>query len=168
MKPVLLGCALASLLFAQQFKFNLEHLADKSSDKVDISLNANLLQFAASWLDTKDPDEAKAKKIIGRLQGIYVKSFEFKKEGAYTKADLDQIRNQLKAPEWQRMLGAESSQDRETVEIWLRSENNKMSGLAIVAADPTNLTVVNIVGSIELSELSELGGHFGIPKLKKK
>jgi hypothetical protein len=168
MKPLMLACALASVLFAQQFKFNLDHLAAKSAEKVDISLNANLLQFAATWLDSNDPDEAKAKKIIGGLQGIYVKSFEFKKDGEYAKADVDQIRNQLKAPEWQRMVGFESTSDGEITEIWVRSETGKMSGMAIINAGPRELTVVNIVGSIELSTLSELGGHFGIPKLKKK
>jgi hypothetical protein len=168
MKPAALTCALASLLFGQQFKFNLDHLAEKSANKLDVSLNGSVLQLAASLLDTKDPDEAKAKKVIAGLQGIYVKSLDFKREGEYSKADLDQIRNQLKAPDWQRMVGFESSEDRETVEVWLRAESGKMSGLAILAADPTSLTVVNIVGSIELSTLSELGGHFGVPKLKKK
>ncbi|HTS65689.1 MAG TPA: DUF4252 domain-containing protein [Candidatus Acidoferrales bacterium] len=168
MKIAVLGCALAAALFAQQFKFNLDHLAPKASEKVDLSLSADLLHFAANFLDTGDPDEAKVKKLVGGLQGIYVKSFEFKKEGQYTKGDLDQIRNQLKAPEWQRMMGFESSEDRETVEVWVRSENGKMTGLALLATEATSLTVANIVGSIELSSLSELGGHLGIPKLKKK
>lgn len=168
MKPVFLAYALAGVLFAQQFKFNLDHLAPKASEKVDLSLTANLLQLAANFLDTNDPDEAKVKKLVAGLQGIYIKSFEFKKEGQYSKADLDQIRNQLKAPEWQRMMGFESSEDRESVEIWVRNENNKMTGLAILASEATSLTVANIVGSLELSDLSELGGHFGIPKLKKK
>jgi len=168
MRPLLVGCALAGVLIAQQFKFNLDHLAGKATEKVDLSLDANLLQFAASWLDTKDEDEAKVKKLVAGLRGIYLKSYEFKKEGEYTKADLDQIRNQLKAPEWQRIAGFDSTEDRELVEVWVRSENSKMTGLAILSGDSTSLTVANIVGSIELSSLSELGGHFGIPKLKKK
>jgi hypothetical protein len=168
MKLIAAAGAMAGVLFAQQFKIELDHLAKKAANTVDLALPPNLLQLGAAMLDSKDPDQAKVKKIVGGLQGIYIKSFEFKKEGEYTKADLDQIRTQLKAPEWQRMVGVLSSEDRETVEVWVRSEGGKMTGLAILAADPHDLTVVNLVGTVDPSALSELSGHFGIPKMKKK
>jgi hypothetical protein len=165
MKPLLLVCAAAGVLFAQQLKIDLDHLAKKASNTVDVSLPPNLIQLGAAMLDPKDPEQAQAKKIVSGLQAIYIKSYEFQKEGEYTKADLDQIRVQLKAPEWQRMVGIESSQDRETVEVWVRTEAGKMSGLAILAADPKELTVVNLVGSVDPNSLTELGGHLGIPKI---
>jgi hypothetical protein len=43
--------------------------------------------------------------------------------------------------------------------------------LAIIATEPKQLTLVNIVGAIDLDTLSELGGHMGIPDVdvdKKK
>ena len=172
MKALIAGVAAAGLLgvalFGQQFKFNLDHLSKKASNTVDLSLGPDLIQFGAAMLDSKDADQAKVRKIVAGLQGIYVKSFEFKRDGEYSKADLDQIRVQLKAPEWQRAVGVNSGEDRETVEVWIRSESGKMSGIAILVADPRELTVVNLVGSVELSALSELGGAFGIPKFKKK
>jgi len=87
---------LAMPLPAQQFKFNLEHLESKASDSVDVSLNGSTLQFAAKFLDSKDPDEAKVKQLISGLAGIYVKSLTFKSEGAWSRADLDSVRNQLR------------------------------------------------------------------------
>jgi hypothetical protein len=165
MKPLLLVCATAGVLFAQQLKIDLDHLAKKASNTVDVSLPPNLIQLGAAMLDPKDPEQAQAKKIVSGLQAIYIRSYEFQKEGEYTKADLDQIRVQLKAPEWQRMVGVVSSEDRETVEVWVRTEGAKMSGLAILAADPRELTVVNLVGAVDLNSLAELGGHLGIPKI---
>ena len=47
-------------------------------------------------------------------------------------------------------------------------EGGKVTGLAILNAGPRDLTVVNLVGTVELSSLSELSGHFGIPRMKKK
>ena len=168
MRPLILAGALAGVLFAQQFKFNLDHLAGKASDTIDLSLNSSLLQLGAAFLDTKDPDEAKVKKLIVGLEGIYIKHFEFKKEGQYTQADVDQIRNQLKAPDWQRMVGINSTEDGENIEVWVRSQSGKVDGVAIIAADPTSLLVANIVGSVPLDSLAELGGHFNIPKMKMK
>jgi len=159
----LLACG---ALWAQQFKFNLEHLAAKAKNTVDVSMNKDMLQFAGRFLSGKDLDEAKAKTLISGLEGIYIKSFEFDVDGAWSQADLDQVRNQLKSPEWGRIVGIRSAGENESVEIWVRNESGKVSGVAILATDPREFTVVNIVGNIALESLADLGGEFGIPKLR--
>jgi hypothetical protein len=171
MRPVLtlaLGATLAATLWAQQFKFNLDHLQSKASDSVDLSLNSSMLQFAGKFFDGKDPDEVKVKKLIGGIEGIYIKSFQFKNEGAYLPADLERVRSQLKGPEWSRIVGVKSGGESENIEVWVRNENGKVSGVAILASEPRQLTVANLVGNIDLDSLADLGGHFGLPKMKKK
>lgn len=160
--------ALVLPLTAQQFEFHLDHLAAKASNTVDLSLNSSTLQFAAKFLDSDDPDEVRVKKLIASIDGIYIKSFEFKKEGAYSPADLDNVRNQLKAPEWSRIVGMTSAEDGETAEVYVRTENKRVSGVAILWSAPKELTVCNIVGPVDLDSLAELSGHFGLPKLNNK
>jgi hypothetical protein len=162
---VLLLAALMPLS-AQQFKFNLENLEKKASDTVDVSLNGSTLQFAAKFLDGKDPEEAKVKKLMSGIVGIYVKSFQFKAEGTWTQADLDSVRKQLHEPEWSRIVGVKSSEDRENTEVFVRTENKKIAGVAVIAAEAKQLTVVNIVGDVDLESLADLSGHFGLPKLE--
>jgi hypothetical protein len=164
MRLLLLTCALAAASCAQQIKIDLDHLAKKASNTVDLSLPPNLIQLGAAMLDTKDPDQAQVKKVVSGLQAIYIKNFEFKREGEYTKADLDSIRIQLKAPDWQRVVGVLSSEERETVEVWIKTDGGKVAGLTILAAEPRELTVVNLVGTIDPAAIGELSGHFGIPK----
>ncbi|SPF56645.1 conserved exported hypothetical protein [Candidatus Sulfopaludibacter sp. SbA4] len=163
---LLLAAALALPLPAQQFKFNLDYLEAKASDMVDISLNGSTLQFAAKFLDSKDPDEAQVKKLINGLEGIYVKTYSFKNEGAYSSADIDRIRTQLRAPEWSRIVRFKSVEDGETAEVYVRNDDKKISGVAIIAEAPKELTVVNIAGAVDLESLSNLSGHFGLPKLE--
>jgi hypothetical protein len=160
-----LACCLPLILHAQQFQFNLDHLAAKASETVDLSLNGSTLQFAAKFLDAKDPDQNKVRKLISGLEGIYVKSFEFQKAGDWVPADLEAIRKQLKAPEWSRIVGVKSTSDGENAEIYLRNENGKLTGVAILVSEPKELTVVNIAGPVDLDSLAELGGHFNIPKM---
>ena len=170
MKTVGVPALLVSLvlsLAAQQFKFNLEQLESKASNSVDVNLKGSTLQFAAKFLDSNDPDEAKVKKLIQGIDGIYVKNLEFKYEGVWTKADLDAIKNQLREPDWTRILGFKSTEDGETAEVYIRNENKKITGVAIIAADPTSLTVVNIAGPVDLDSLADLSGHFGLPKLEQ-
>jgi hypothetical protein len=40
-----------------------------------------------------------------------------------------------------------------------------MAGIIVISAEPRELTFVNIVGPIEVDQLADLGGEFGIPKL---
>lgn len=156
-------------LAAQQFKFNFDQLAAKASDSVDLSLNGSTLQFAAKFLDDKDADEAKVKKLIAGLEGIYIRSFEFNKDGAWTQADLDGVRNQLHTPEWSRILGYKSQEDSETSEVYVRYDSNKkITGIAIMVVEPREFTVVNIAGPVDLDSLADLTGHFGVPKLERK
>jgi hypothetical protein len=164
-----LTLSLAWQLPAQQFKFNLEHLESKAADSVDISLNGSTLQFAAKFLDSKDPDEAQVKKLIAGLEGIYVKTFSFKSEGVWAPADLERVRTQLRAPEWSRIIGIRSAEDGETAEVYVRSDSKdskKVSGVAILMSAPKELTVVNIAGAVDLDSLASLSGHFGLPKLE--
>jgi hypothetical protein len=168
MRTVILALGLGTVLCAQQLKLNLDHLAAKASDSVDLSLNGTTLQFAGKFLDGKDPDEAKVKKLIGGIEGIYIRHYEFKSEGAWSQADVDQVRNQLRAPEWSRLVGFRSSEDGETAEVYVRTENKKVSGVAILSTGPKEFTVVNIAGAVDLESLAELGGHFGVPKLESK
>jgi hypothetical protein len=164
-KLLLFGAA-AVLLPAQQIQFNLEHLAAKASDSVDVALNGATLQFAAKFLDGKDPEEAQVKKLLEGITGIYVRSYEFKTEGAWAPADLEGVRKQLRGPQWARIVDIKSSGDGESTQVYVRSEEQKMTGLAILVADPKQLTVVNIVGKVDLNSLADLGGHFGIPKIE--
>jgi hypothetical protein len=165
MRWACLAALTAAALFGQQFKLNLDHLAAKASDSVDVSLGGPLLQLGAKFLDNNDPDEAKVKKMIAGIEGIYVRHFEFKKEGQYSPADVDGIRAQLKPPDWSRIVGWKGEAG-ENAEVYLRMEGGKMTGVAIIDAEATELTVVNIVGPIDLELLADLGGHFNVPKIK--
>jgi hypothetical protein len=144
---------------------NLDKLSDKAKDVTDVTLDGSLLKFAAKFLSNDDPDQAKVKKLVAEIKGIYVKTYEFESEGEYTESDLAPIRTQLRSPGWSRIVGVHSKKEHDNTEIYLKSGGTEPGGLAIVCANPKELVVVNIVGKIDLDELSELGGNLGIPKL---
>lgn len=143
----------------------LDALAAKAADTVDVNIDERLMQLTAKFLSNKDNDEAKVKEIINGLKGIYVKSFEFENEGQYTDADLEGIRSQLRNPAWNRVVNV-SSKKEGSVEVYLMQTGNQITGLALLATDPKEITVVNIVGPVDLDKLTQLEGQFGIPELE--
>ena len=62
-------------------------------------------------------------------------------------------------------MTVDSKRERELVEIYSWREGNEPGGLAILVAEPMELTVVNIVGPFDLAKLGALQGNFGIPRL---
>jgi hypothetical protein len=132
---------------------------------VDVTIDPSMLQLTSGFLSGQKADDAAVKALIGGLKGVYVKSFEFEREGAYADADLETVLKQLKAPGWSRIVDVKSKRDRETVAIYMWREGDQSGGLAIVAAEPKELTIVNIVGPVDLAKLGALQGRFGIPKL---
>ena len=74
------------------------------------------------------------------------------------------IRKQLAAPGWARLVTVDSKRERELVEIYSWREGNESGGLAILVAEPMELTVVNIVGPFDLTKPGALQGNFGIPR----
>jgi hypothetical protein len=142
----------------------LDSLAAKASETVDLNLDEGLMQLAAKAFSSKDPDEAKVKALVDRLKGIYVKSFEFETEGQYSEADLESIRSQLRNSAWTRIVHVASKKEG-SVDIYLMQVGTEITGLTLLASEPKEITVVNIVGPVDLQKLSDLEGHFGVPVL---
>ena len=157
-------------LGAQEIKFppNLEQLASKAAEVVDVTMDASMLQLASRFLSDKDADQARAKKIVSGLKGVYVKSFEFDNTGEYQQSDVEAIRSQLRSPEWSRIVGVRSRKSGENADVYVHQEGGKIMGLTVLAAEPKQLTIVNIVGPIDPDDIAELSGQFGIPKFETR
>lgn len=140
-------------------------LAQKATESVTITLDPGLLGLAAKFLDSGDPQEAATKEVLKGLQGIYVRSYTFDKDAAYQQSDIDAIRNQLAAPGWNRLVQTRSRKTRADVDIYIMTDHNQAIGLALIASEPRQFTIVNIVGAIDLDKLHKLEGQFGVPKL---
>ncbi len=146
---------------------DLDRLFSGASETVDVSVDGALLQVAMKFLNANRPDEAKIREILGQLKGVYVKSFEFDRDGAYTPADVDFIRNQLSAPGWSKVATIRSARG-DNVDVRLMLEGGIIAGVAVLVAEPREVTIINVVGPIDPEKISELGlleGRFGIPRL---
>jgi len=156
-------------LCAQDIKLpaSLDRLSQKAEESVDVTLDGSLLKLAARFIDKDDPDAAKVRRIIARLEGVYVRSYQFASDGAYDRADVESVRTQLQAPLWGRIVGYRCRNSGEDVDVYIKTPpNGQVGGVVIIAADPRELTIVNVVGSIAPEDVAELGGQFHIPRLQ--
>jgi hypothetical protein len=169
---VFLALALLSLAppsRGQNARLKLDHLEKLSSKAVEVNnvtLDSDMLQLAAKFLDMDkdDPEAAQVKDLVKKLRGIYVKNFEFEEPNQYSAADVEEIRAQLAVPGWSKIVENRDKRTAENNEIYvMKDASNNIAGIAILVAEPKELTVVNIVGPVDLDKLSALSGKFGIP-----
>ena len=163
--------ARAQTVYPAQLQIDsLEPLSAKAEKIVDVSLPETLLRLIPPVLDkthTTDVDVKQIKEIVAGLRGVYVRDFEFTSEGMWTPADVAPIRAQLKAPGWTRFVNVIDKREGRNVEVFLMTapQGARVEGLAVLALEPKHLTVVNIIGIIDIEKLSKLEGQFGIPDL---
>jgi len=169
LKLAIIAVSLSPVWAAEDFKLpiDLDKLAERAKESVDVTLDSSTLQLASGFLSRDDPDEAQVKKMVGKLKGIYVRSFEFDKEGQYSMSDVQAIRAQLKGPNWSRIVGVKSIKG-ENTEVYLLKNGDQIGGIVVLDAEPKELTIVHVDGSISPEELSRLGGHMGIPIMGKE
>jgi hypothetical protein len=174
MEPIMKAIFIFSLLFtftfvaqAQDSRLqlgSLDHLAAKANQTVDVNIDERLMKAAAKLLSDKETDEREVKKLVEGLKGIYVKSFEFENEGQYSPADIETIRAQLRGPGWTRLVNVRSKKEG-NLEVYLLFNGDAVGGLAVLHTDLKELTVVNIVGPVDLDKLAQLEGQLGVPEL---
>ena len=165
---VLMTAAWAAPAFAQSSPLLLppaveKELAARASDVTEVTLNKNMLGFASKFMDGKDKDQAAVRQLIQGLDGIYVRSYEFDKEGQYSMDDLDKLRQSFATSEWSPMV--HTRERGEVTDILVKLVNGEPHGMFILSAERRELSIVLILGPIRLDQLSELNGIAGLGAL---
>lgn len=158
MKWILIAAAMPALA-QQNFDFKtLDKLGANATGKTSITLEGDTLKLATSFLGDD-------KSAFRSLTGVYVRNYEFDKPGQYKEADLEPLRAYLKTLQWSKIVDTKDAN--ETSEIYVQPlPNNKLGGLAIVSAEPKEVSVVFISGVLNMSDIGKLGGNLGIPDIR--
>jgi hypothetical protein len=163
---IALTLAVAVPASAQKINLDFPGLADRAEEVVDITLDASMLRMAAKFFSGKNADERALRDMVSGLEGIYVRSYEFAKEGEYDRNLVDTIKKQL-GPSWKPLVTVRSKK-KENVNIYANMRGDSVTGLVIISAEPREFTVVNINGPIDIDRLASLEGQFGIPEITKE
>jgi hypothetical protein len=144
-----------------------KQLAARAEHVTEVTLDKNMLAFASKFMDkdkSDDKDDQAARQMIQNLTGVYVRSYEFKDEHAYTADDIDSLRKYFESSDWSPMVRERTKGVAEGTDVYIKLVNGQMQGLFVLNAEAKELSLVLILGPIDINNLSKLGGNFGIPK----
>ncbi len=160
---ILMCFGLTARADAQGIALNLPafaHLRSQATDAVDIDLGPMPLRLAGWLIDDHDSESAEAKSLLAGLRELQVRHYEFAADFVYSQADIDAVREQLSGPGWSRVAHVRNQKDGEDVDIYLALDRERIKGVAIVASEPREFTIVNAVGSLDPAQVAALRRHF--------
>ena len=142
-----------------------KELAARASDVTEVTLDKNMLGFASKFMNRNDKDEAAAQQLIEGLDAIYVRSYEFDKDGQYSMDDVEKLRQAFETSEWSPIVRTREHNGAEITDVLMKQVNGESRGMFVLTAEPRELTIVLILGPIRMDQLGELRGLSGLGTL---
>ena len=145
-------------------------LAERATHVTEVTLDKNMLAFASKFMDAdkddgkEDKDDKAVKDMIRNLKGVYVREYEFDKEHSYTAEELEGLRKYFESADWSPMVHERTKGVAEGTDVFVKLVNGQMQGLFVLDAEARELSLVLILGPIDIDKIGKLGGNFGIPK----
>jgi Domain of unknown function (DUF4252) len=142
-----------------------KQLAARASDVTEVTLGKGMLAFAAKIMNGKDEDDVATRRLIEGLEGIYVREYEFEKDGQFSAEDVEQLRKYFETGEWSPVVKDRERKTGESTDVMVKLENGESHGLFILSVEPRELTIVLILGPIRMDDLGKLKGIGGLSVL---
>jgi len=140
-----------------------KELAARASNVTEVTLGKSMLGFAAKFLDGKDKDEEATRHLIEGLDGIYVREYEFDKEGQYSAVDIEKLRSYFQTGgEWAPIVHEHDKRNGESTDVMMKMVNGQPHGLFVLDAEAKELSIVLILGPVKMEDLSKLSGIGGL------
>ena len=129
--------------------------------KVEIDLNPLMLGMVASAAAEKDSEVSD---ILSGLRGIKVYVYEHVESPDQVRGFIDEVSGVLEDQAWMRMVYINSEDSK--VRIHVRPDGASIAGMTImVSSDDDEAVFINVVGSINPSELGRIAGNIGVGNL---
>jgi len=154
MRTLLLAALTLALApaWAQKLELNLGPIAAKAQAKTELDLDGPVFTLLVRSFARERPSGLDLG--LG-VTGVFVRSYAFAKPGDYADSDLESLRKQLGTGSgWSRLIHVQEKD--ETTEVYLLGSAGKPGAFLIVSAKPKELTVVNILGSLQIAQLAHM------------
>jgi len=158
--------ASAAALAAESGRLRLpdfSHLQSKAIESVDVTVGPFMLGLASLFAPERDADGTEIKKIIKGISAVYIRSYQFDADYVYSKDDIESVRKQLRDAKWLSLAQIHSRAKDENVDIFVALENDKPAGFAILASEPREFTIVNVVGTLDPEHIGKLRRSLDLP-----
>jgi hypothetical protein len=142
----------------------LKNLASAHATRTAITLDRNILQAAAGFLDDGSGPPA-------QLNSITVENYRYSEPAFYIPESMHALVGAYDAAGWKHLVDQhvspreEASPTKPLTDLWLHFTGADIDGVTVVVRGVKQMSVIEVSGVLRPLDLVHLSGHFGIPKV---
>ncbi|MEJ1963728.1 MAG: DUF4252 domain-containing protein [Gammaproteobacteria bacterium] len=129
------------------------NLESQAVESVDVTFGWVPLHLAGWFIGDDDPDGAEVRQLLKSIKSISVRHYRFGSDFVYSMKDLDAIRAQLSGQGWFPLVQVRDRRQDENVDVFFALDGDKITGVAIIASEPREFTILNIVGKLDMDQV---------------
>lgn len=137
-------------------------LEEKADEVVKVNLWGRSLDQAKRLLGLRKNVTASVRGFLGGLKGVYRRTYRFRGSPA-SEDDVRPVHESLSDNGWVPMIETADRKGPESLSVYSYYEDEELAGMTVVSSDPREVTVVKILGPVDLEALSQIGRGLGIP-----
>ena len=155
----LLWCAAPSwALQGAKVKMDFQQLEESADEVVEVNLEGETLEQGSKLLAIRQGVSGSVKGLLSGLKGIYRRTYRFSLGKSYETSTVAEFEQKMSGGGWSPVLNVEDKKKNEAVSIYsYRKAEDGESGVTVVSRDSSEVTVVNIVGDVDIEALVEFG-----------
>jgi hypothetical protein len=92
------------------------------------------------------------------LDGIYVRNYQFDKDGQFTAEQIEQLRAYYESSEWSPIVRDRDRKTGESSDVMVKLVNGQSRGMFILDVEPKEISIVLILGPVHMQDLHRVMG----------
>lgn len=137
-------------------------LEDRADEVVKVNLWGRPLEHAKKLLGLRKNVTDSVRGFMNGLTAVYRRTYRFRGKDA-SKDDVEPVHRQLAKDGWVPLIETEDRQKPESLSVYSYSRDDEMTGMTVVSRGPDEITVLKIMGPMDLEALSAIGSGLGMP-----
>jgi hypothetical protein len=125
--------------------------------KVNITIGGSILNFVGAMAKQDDPEAAA---VFNKLKGIRVSTYNTQGDSAAAMEQLNSVKKTLQSASWEPVV--QVNDEGEQVQIFLKMAGEGIDGLVLMAVDNEEAVFINVIGSLNPAELSQVMDNFDV------
>lgn len=129
----------------------------RSGESADVSLGPFALWVTSGLMPDDDAEAAQMKRIMKGLKWVRVRSYKPSPDSPLPGQEMAALRQQLSAEGWSEVAQTHDQRAGQDVDVYIAHDGQSLRGLAVLSVSPEEVTVVNVVGTIDPRDIRRLG-----------
>lgn len=140
-------------------------LEEKADEVVKVNLWGRSLEQAKRLLGLRKNVTGSMRSFVNGLTAVYRRTYRFRGDQA-NEEDVEPVHKRLASDGWVPLIETADRRKPGALSVYSYYEDEEVAGMTVVSSEPSEVTVVKILGPVNFEALSAIGNGMGLPVMR--